>query len=662
MRIVHLVLGVILFATIAQAADGLAMYPPPDAPVPTRAINTRAFEVELDPLDETAARAQIADLYRAAQPQGPWELAGQCAVKTTQRGPRFLRQESVLQDGVYYYTARAARDGHGPTAPPPQLRAQVRVVVDTEEPLVQLIAPHHESSTLVVGEPFVIRWSAVDDNLSPKPVTIMYSGPQGKPMIPIAQRIDNDGTYQWMVPPVEHEKIYFYVLVFDRAGNRGLAVTEQPVPVINPYAKAGAQPEMTEPGETISPGKDGAPKTAESETPEENNDADLWGDGKSPRVTPLAHGTLTEDHGAYVSWIYAGNLVRQDRLKDALRYLRTAVALDPKFDEAWNDTAVVYKELGLFDKAEKASNNALVIDPENPDYLHARGEIYQFRFHEIGLPRLTKGPKLGLEGATHEVYEDVENAIKYYGKALDIAEKRGTLAERAGTYFRLGEICYYVNFDHVGARMYWRKVMDLHTPTPELDFVVWSQGTPKEAIRKEEYARKTAMRVRLQQWQRWAASYLTQLAQMERDHILPPDTMTSEQKIHRATERWPAAVQTAQVQTPLPPAAAAETSWAPSSAPPAPDPYQMQPVQQSPFAQPGFGSRMEAGDYAAKPARRQIPEYDAMRSSREKRERFPWWPFGKNEEKQRRAYEAREATAGFDHGAGEGFWLYEQIR
>jgi tetratricopeptide (TPR) repeat protein len=135
---------------------------------------------------------------------------------------------------------------------------------------------------------------------------------------------------------------------------------------------------------------------------------------------------------------------------------------------------------------------ALGVAPASPDLYHVRGELHQAR----GLEFLEKRRP---EHAANEIHA----AVKAYGEAIEQAEAKNLLASRAATYFRLGEICYFAHGDVNGARAYWQKVVDLHTPTPE----------PSEPV--TEYRRHTYLKVRLLTWQEWAAAYLRRLEEVE---------------------------------------------------------------------------------------------------------------------------------------------------
>jgi tetratricopeptide (TPR) repeat protein len=260
----------------------------------------------------------------------------------------------------------------------------------------------------------------------------------------------------------------------------------------------------------------------------------------------------------------AGNLVRQGRLKDSVRYYRAAVEADPGFGDAWADLAMVYREVGHFAPAHKAAEAALETDPGRSLYHHVRGEVFFAEAWDL------------LEGS--DDYETLREggklagrAVTAFGRAIELAEADERLAARADSFFRLGEICYFINQDRLGARAYWARILDLHAPGPMLFEVTHAPDDSVRSEALESYARLTEMELELETWKRWAREYL---AQLDRE----PDP---------AAEAPPAGA-----PRPTLPDSARE-SGAPSSAP-QPDPVRTAPTApyapQGEYLRPGYGS------------------------------------------------------------------------
>jgi len=535
---------------------------------PVKLVASRRFEVWVEPLGTAAADVEKAGLFIARAPHQGWEFAGLCQPSMRPDGKRFRRVMMVPEDGVYYFLSRP----DGERAPPPaEAKPQFRVVVDTRPPEVALEEPlGHE--TLRPGEEATIRWQARDDNFGGLPIALHYSIDGGQTWSAIRESAENDGEEKWLVPhDLQGRAALVRVTATDLAGNSACAMTAAALRVLLPAApveaKTSAAPEESAPPSAATPpasngvspedghGKEPASRQARFPEMDANAATAAYHDRRRP----------TSNRAAYIAWVMAGNLVRQGRIQDSLQYYRTAVEEDAQFDEAWNDAALVYRELGAEHLADSCICRAIEIDPTNPIYHHNRGEILQ-----------TQGLRMLQKALDHEERNRaravIHQAVKCYGKALERAQAEGRLAECAATFFRLGEICYLVNEDPVGARQYWRKVLTLHTPTPDLDNVIHDQNTPLAKQTLETYRGQTQNRLRLTTWQRWARWYLAQLDAMEK--------RAREQPLEPPPELCIADI------NPLPPAPEEETPASPSA----------------PCTQPFYGSSPDPGD-----VRRAIP-------------------------------------------------------
>lgn len=528
-RVAGILLGAMLLGGMAMPVEGETVY-----------LNTRSFHVTIVPADEESRDIRAADLYMTRFRESGWDYYGPCEILGAGETLRFRCPVTVDGDGSFYFASRGV-DGAGEApAPTPDTVPQAHVVVDTTPPMLALTNPV-PGTVLRVGEEIRIQWRARDENFGATPVVLFVQTGDAE-WTPLGDPQPEMGYHIWEVPDTRGEPIRFMAQATDLAGNlaedilpgsfrvrhpsdAGVVPTPETVTAIRetlPAPQTGnALPDV--PVQALRPDTDPETRTERPRSTVRMYIEAHEADALDPRpvtrhpefdvnddALPERYGGESKARAAYVAYIMAGNLVRQERLKDALRYYRTSVDADPNFDKAWNDMAMVYKQLGAFMKADAAIVRALTIEPRDAQYVHNRGEIYQ----RAGLAKL-QDPASSDEDLAY-ANELIHFAIRMYGRALEFAQQEGRLAERAGTYFRLGEICYFANQDMAGARQYWNKVLELHTPTPDLDNVMLDRGTPDEHRTRQIYRKNTELRLNLETWQNWARAYLRQLNDLER--------------------------------------------------------------------------------------------------------------------------------------------------
>jgi tetratricopeptide (TPR) repeat protein len=199
----------------------------------------------------------------------------------------------------------------------------------------------------------------------------------------------------------------------------------------------------------------------------------------------------------------AVNLMRQDKPADALRYYWLAVREDPDFIEAWADLGLAYIDLGAYKTAREVLELGRDRAPGRIDLMHLMGEACHAEGMALLVSASSPEKRLAAKGL-------IDRAAEWYGLALAKAEEEWVLSEQAASFYRLGEICYYVNLDGEGARAYWEKILKLHAPAPNLDLVLWTPEERRDAawIRlRHDTHRQAALTV----WQNWARGYLEQL-------------------------------------------------------------------------------------------------------------------------------------------------------
>jgi hypothetical protein len=134
----------------------------------------------------------------------------------------------VDAEGMYGLTL-VARSGTGMAKEPPVPgeQPQVWVIVDTTKPAVQL----GEVSAVAVpgGQTVTIRWKASDKNLARQPISLYYSERAEGPWKPIATNLENNGLYNWPLPPGMPGLFLVRVDAADMAGNIGSAESPRPM-------------------------------------------------------------------------------------------------------------------------------------------------------------------------------------------------------------------------------------------------------------------------------------------------------------------------------------------------------------------------------------------------------------------------------------------------
>jgi hypothetical protein len=136
---------------------------------------------------------------------------------------------TVPAAGVYGFRL-VVNGANGAAAPTPVAgdQPELAIGVDLTEPQGDLQAAEIGQGTL--ADHLLIRWTASDENLEPRPIALFYSAePQG-PWSTIATDIDNNGQYAWRLLRQVPEKLFLRLEVRDKAGN--VAVKTSPAPVM----------------------------------------------------------------------------------------------------------------------------------------------------------------------------------------------------------------------------------------------------------------------------------------------------------------------------------------------------------------------------------------------------------------------------------------------
>lgn len=117
-------------------------------------------------------------------------------------------------------------NGFGGRAPKSGDRPQFYVEVDATSPTV-VIQPYEMVPNAGAID---LKWTAMDGNLAPEPVSLFYRGRPDSQWLPIAQNIKNEGSHRWLFPANVPPQIYLKLEVIDLAGN--ITKVETPSPIL----------------------------------------------------------------------------------------------------------------------------------------------------------------------------------------------------------------------------------------------------------------------------------------------------------------------------------------------------------------------------------------------------------------------------------------------
>ena len=134
----------------------------------------------------------------------------------------------VKDEGLYGFTL-LPRNAAGPGKEPPQPgdQPQVWVSVDVTKPVVQITSL--ELTHVGKGTCMMIRWTAKDKNMGPRPINLAYAEEPEGPWTPIAAGLENNGQYEWQPTGGLPHHVYVRVEAADLHGNVGQVMTANPL-------------------------------------------------------------------------------------------------------------------------------------------------------------------------------------------------------------------------------------------------------------------------------------------------------------------------------------------------------------------------------------------------------------------------------------------------
>lgn len=214
-----------------QRGQVLSDPPPSHAPSgtrkpgpPVRVSSSRRFRLEYELEEIEAENVAEVELWATADGGVHWARWGTDLDRTSPF------QIQVQEDGLFgFRIVIVNRNGLSTRPPQSGADADVHVIVDTQQPVVQITAARYGEG-LRAGH-LDIRWAASDRYFGDRPISIAYSRFPDGPWETVATELPNSGQYYWKVPPQMPNEVYLRIQAVDRAGNLGQKQLTEPISV-----------------------------------------------------------------------------------------------------------------------------------------------------------------------------------------------------------------------------------------------------------------------------------------------------------------------------------------------------------------------------------------------------------------------------------------------
>lgn len=235
-------MAISLLAPHLASAQSVIPIPPPGTPVGRNDVPAHVAPAVSDRADKSANRKILntttAQIDYRIETVGPSGIGKVEIYITPDRGVSWVKlaedvdkqsPATVKLPGEGLFGIRLAitnGNGFGGRAPKAGDRPAFFVEVDVSSPTVA-IQPYELVPNLAAID---LRWTAIDSNLAPEPVSIFVRGNPNSQWSPIAKNIKNDGSYRWNFPPNVSSQIFLKLEVVDLAGN--VTKVETPTPIL----------------------------------------------------------------------------------------------------------------------------------------------------------------------------------------------------------------------------------------------------------------------------------------------------------------------------------------------------------------------------------------------------------------------------------------------
>ncbi len=192
-----------------------------------RVVNSRTFDVEYDLQSVGPWGVSKVELWGTRNSGENWQSYG---VDPDNRSPiRVTVPEAgtfgfrILVDGANSAGAAPPRSGDEP---------ELNVSVDLQPPTTELLAAELGQGNL--ADHLLVRWTAADTNLEPRPIALFYSSYPNGPWSMIASGLENTGSYTWRIERHVPGRFYLRLEARDTAGNVSTFQTPSPIALARP--------------------------------------------------------------------------------------------------------------------------------------------------------------------------------------------------------------------------------------------------------------------------------------------------------------------------------------------------------------------------------------------------------------------------------------------
>jgi Tfp pilus assembly protein PilF len=288
-------------------------------------VRSRTFDIEYA-VNENALPLDAVQLWYTQDDGATWHEYG---YDEDRHSPVTFSAPGEGAFGFFLVFTNATGASSGP--PTPSTKPQQRALVDFTPPVVQL---HPVRQTTQLGQRIVqIRWTAVDSQLTVRPLEIAYQRPPETTWKPVvAEPLSNTGRYDWRVPDELNGSLALRLTVSDLGGHR--VESERQIVELMPGT---TQPDKLSVGAVPAAGKTDATADADAALPGSKR-------AKERIAKLMAEAAAHREHGEYV---------------EGIARLREAVKLDPQRTEAFAEMADMLYRVGDLDRALNAYEIAL---------------------------------------------------------------------------------------------------------------------------------------------------------------------------------------------------------------------------------------------------------------------------------------------------------------